>query len=69
MIFAHVIEKRIEWKEFEATVNGRKSISVRNVTNEAWEKLEFRDRIIHISLANNHLVVGKYYYVFKEYTQ
>ena len=69
VIFAHVIEKRIEWKEFEATVNGRKSISVRNVTNEAWEKLEFRDRIIHISLANNHLVVGKYYYVFKEYTQ
>ena len=50
-------------------MNGRKSISVRNVTNEAWEKLEFRDRIIHISLANNHLVVGKYYYVFKEYTQ
>ena len=43
VIFAHVIEKRIEWKEFEATVTGRKSISVRNVTNEAWEKLEFRN--------------------------
>ena len=58
VIFAHVIEKRIEWKEFEATVTGRKSISVRNVSNEAWEKLEFRDRIIHVSLANNHLVVA-----------
>ena len=57
VIFAHVIEKRIEWREFEATVTGEKTISLRNVTNDAWEKLEFRDRIIHISLASNHLVV------------
>ena len=42
VIFAHVIEKRIEWKEFEATVTGRKTIALRNVTNDAWEKLEFR---------------------------
>jgi intraflagellar transport protein 80 len=57
VLFAHVIDKRIEWKEFEATVTGRKTISLRNVTNDSWEKLEFRDRIIHLSLSNNHLVV------------
>ena len=58
VIFAHVIEKRIEWRDYEATVTGRKTISLRNVTNEAWEKLEFRDRIIQVSLSNGHLVVA-----------
>ena len=61
VIFAHVIEKRIEWKEFEATVTGRKTISLRNVTNDAVDKLEFRDRIIHTALAHDHL--GKPIYI------
>ena len=58
VIFAHVIEKRIEWRDYEATVTGRKTISLRNVTNDAWEKLEFRDRIIQVSLSHGHLVVA-----------
>lgn len=58
VIFAHVIEKRIEWKEFEATVTGRKTISLRNVTNDAWEKLEFRDRIIQVSMDFGYLIVA-----------
>ena len=36
---------------------GRKTISLRNVTNDSWEKLEFRDRIIQASLAHAYLVV------------
>ena len=39
-------------------MTGRKTISLRNVTNEAWEKLEFRDRIIQASLSHGHLVVA-----------
>ena len=56
VIFAHVIEKRIEWRDYEATVTGRKTISLRNVTNDAWEKLEFRDRIIQVGL-HHHLLM------------
>ena len=56
MIFAHVIEKRIEWRDYEATVTGRKTISLRNVTNDAWEKLEFRDRIIQVGLHHQLLM-------------
>ena len=55
----------VAWKYFavqniltQATVTGRKTISLRNVTNEAWEKLEFRDRIIQASLSHGHLVVA-----------
>ncbi|XP_037779617.1 intraflagellar transport protein 80 homolog [Penaeus monodon] len=57
VIFAHVIESHLEWKNYEATVTSRKTIALRNVTNEAWEKLELRDRIIKVSLSHGHLVV------------
>ncbi|OWF41163.1 intraflagellar transport protein 80 homolog [Mizuhopecten yessoensis] len=58
VLIAHVIEKRLEWKNFEATVTGGKQIHVRNVINDAVESLEFRDRIIKLSLEFNHLVVA-----------
>lgn len=57
VIFAHVIERRLEWKSFEATVKGRKTIVVRNVTNDITENLDFRDNIIKVSLEYGHLVV------------
>ncbi|GLG95764.1 F-box-like/WD repeat-containing protein ebi [Gryllus bimaculatus] len=57
IIFAHIIERRLEWNDYEAIVTGRKSISVRNVSNEAREKLEFPDRVIKLALQYGHLVV------------
>ncbi|XP_068216977.1 intraflagellar transport protein 80 homolog [Palaemon carinicauda] len=57
VIFAHIIENHLEWKNYEATVTSRKTILLRNVSNEAWEKLELRDRIIKVSLAHSHMVV------------
>ena len=50
--------RRLEWKNFEVVITGRKTIEVKNVSNEAREKLEFRDRIIKTSLAFKHLVVA-----------
>lgn len=50
--------RRLEWNNFEATVVSSKQIHVKNVMNEALEKLDFRDRIIKISLSFGHLVVA-----------
>ena len=50
--------RRLEWKNFEVVITGRKTIEVKNVANEAKEKLDFRDRIIKASLAFKHLVVA-----------
>ena len=36
---------------------GRKTIALRNVSNDSWEKLEFRDRIIQTSLSHGFLIV------------
>lgn len=53
-----VVARRLEWKNFEVVMTGRKTIEVRNVQNEAREKLDFRDRIIKMALAFKHLVVA-----------
>ncbi|XP_014664680.1 PREDICTED: intraflagellar transport protein 80 homolog [Priapulus caudatus] len=58
VIFAHIIERRVEWKQFELVVATRKTILVRNVTDDSREKLDFRDRIVKLSMAFNHLVVA-----------
>ena len=59
VIFAHVIEKRFEWRDYEASVTGRKTIALRNVTNDAWEQLEFRDRIIQVLMVAKYLRMSR----------
>ena len=50
--------RRLEWKNYEATVTSSKQIQVRNVLNDALEKLDFRDRIIKVALGFSNLVVA-----------
>ncbi|KAJ8256291.1 hypothetical protein COCON_G00184430 [Conger conger] len=57
VIFAHVVEQRWEWKNFEITLTKRRTMQVRNVLNDAVDVLEFRDRVIKASLSHGHLVV------------
>ncbi|KAI5093031.1 intraflagellar transport protein 80-like [Silurus meridionalis] len=58
VIFAHIVEQRWEWKNFEITLTKRRTMQVRNVLNEAVDTLEFRDRVIKASLSHGHLVVA-----------
>ncbi|CAH2247409.1 intraflagellar transport 80 homolog [Pelobates cultripes] len=58
VIFAHVVEQHWEWKNFEVTLVKRRAMQVRNVTNDAVDLLEFRDRVIKASLNYGHLVVS-----------
>ena len=48
----------LAYTEYNVWFIGRKTIALRNVTNDAWEQLEFRDRIIQLALGYNHLVVA-----------
>uniref|UniRef100_A0A8V0X4F0 Intraflagellar transport 80 n=1 Tax=Gallus gallus TaxID=9031 RepID=A0A8V0X4F0_CHICK len=58
VIFAHVVEQRWEWKNFEITLIKRRTMQVHNVINDAVDLLEFRDRVIKASLNYGHLVVS-----------
>ncbi|KAK1790557.1 hypothetical protein P4O66_014018 [Electrophorus voltai] len=57
VIFAHIVEQRWEWRNFEVTLTKRRTMQVRNVLNDAVDILEFRDPVIKASLAHGHLVV------------
>ncbi|XP_058274268.1 intraflagellar transport protein 80 homolog [Hemibagrus wyckioides] len=58
VIFAHIVEQRWEWKNFEITLSKRRTMQLRNVLNDAVDTLEFRDRVIKASLSHGHLVVA-----------
>ncbi|XP_030350764.1 intraflagellar transport protein 80 homolog isoform X2 [Strigops habroptila] len=58
VIFAHVVEQRWEWKNFEIALIKRRTMEVHNVINDAVDLLEFRDRVIKASLNYGHLVVS-----------
>ncbi|MEJ1277606.1 intraflagellar transport 80 [Cricetulus griseus] len=71
VVFAHVVEQRWEWKNFQVTLTKRRTMQVRNVLNDAVDLLEFRDRVIKASLNHGHLVVSTSLqcYVFSEYSK
>ncbi|KAK6619099.1 hypothetical protein RUM44_003481 [Polyplax serrata] len=57
IIFAHILERRIEWKNYEVMQTSRKSITVRDVLTEVADKLEFSGRVAKMALEHNHLIV------------
>ncbi|CAN8190385.1 unnamed protein product [Coccothraustes coccothraustes] len=58
VIFAHVVEQHWEWQNFQITLIKRRTMKVHNVTNDAVDLLEFRDRVIKASLGHGYLVVS-----------
>ncbi|KAL0273596.1 UNVERIFIED_CONTAM: hypothetical protein PYX00_006229 [Menopon gallinae] len=57
IIMAHIIERRLEWKNFEIILTSRKTITVKDVLNDTIEKLDFPERVARMELEYNHLVV------------
>jgi len=57
VLLASIVDRRIEWKNFEVTVSEQKHIKVKDVLTDAKENLDFRDRVVKFSLAFNYLVV------------
>ncbi|KAL5476125.1 hypothetical protein EMCRGX_G026033 [Ephydatia muelleri] len=57
VVFAQVVNRHLEWHNLEAHVNEDNTISVKDITNDSKESLEFHDRIVKVSLAWGHLLV------------
>ncbi|VDK46992.1 unnamed protein product [Anisakis simplex] len=67
LIHAHVIEKRVSWRNLEAIQSKRRTVDVRDVVSDvAREKLEMRDRVTKLALGFEQLVVTttKQCYIF-----
>ncbi|KAL0124329.1 hypothetical protein PUN28_006277 [Cardiocondyla obscurior] len=57
LITGHIIDRRLEWDNYEATLVRRKVIEVREVGNEIREVLEISNHVVHLEFGFNHLVV------------
>jgi intraflagellar transport protein 80 len=58
VMIAHVVGRHIEWANIEATLDEDNKITVNDCLHELNEDLDFRDRVINMSLRHNHLVVA-----------
>ncbi|XP_068902733.1 intraflagellar transport protein 80 homolog [Tenebrio molitor] len=57
VFFAHIVERHVHYMNFTATVTERKTITVRNVTDDTFEHLELAERVIQLAMKYLHLVV------------
>ena len=58
VIFAQVVDRRLEWKNTEVTLIGPRKLHFQDVASESAQDIEFsRDRIVEIGLGFNWLVV------------
>ena len=57
MIFGEVVDKKISYNNWEANLNDENRIIVTDILNEMNEYLEFKDRVINMSIGYNDLIV------------
>ncbi|XP_015608210.1 intraflagellar transport protein 80 homolog [Cephus cinctus] len=57
ILTAHIIDRRLEWNNYEATLVRRKTIEVREVGSDRHETLEISDRVVQLEFGFDHLVV------------
>ena len=59
VLFAQVVDRRFDWKNYEVTLLGPLKLRVQDVANETLEDLEFaRDRVVEIGIGFDMLVVA-----------
>lgn len=57
VLTGHVIGKRLEWNNYEATLIKRKVLEIREVGNEVHETIEISDRVVQLAFGFDHLIV------------
>jgi intraflagellar transport protein 80 len=58
LIFGHVIEREVFYKNLKAITTGRRMIVLKDIVNGTTDNLDFSDRIIKWELGYGHLVVA-----------
>lgn len=58
VIFGNVIDRQLDWKNYEFVISDDHKIIVNDVLNGTKEELEFRDRVINASIGFSYLIVA-----------
>ncbi len=57
MVFGYVVDRALTWGYIEAVLEEDNKIQVTDVLHEVSDELDFRDRVVNMSLEYNYLVV------------
>jgi intraflagellar transport protein 80 len=58
VFFGQLVDRKHEWKHIEVTLTEHNRIRVQDLLNETSEDLDFRDRVINVSINFGHLIVS-----------
>lgn len=58
VVFGHVVEREVIYKNLKATITGRRVIVMKDIVNNTTDTLDFSDRVIKWELGYGHLVVA-----------
>lgn len=57
VIFAHIVDRTVNYLNYKATITEKKTIVVKDLLNDTSDVLELSERAIHMCLRYSHLVV------------
>lgn len=57
LLLGSIVQRKLEWQNFEAIQTGRKSLLIRDVLSDSKEKVELPERIILMSLSHAYLIL------------
>ncbi|CAH1115731.1 unnamed protein product [Psylliodes chrysocephalus] len=57
VLFAHVVEREVQYQNFMALVSEKKLVTVKNILEETEEHLELPERVIQLAMRYEHLVL------------
>jgi intraflagellar transport protein 80 len=56
--FGHLVERQAEWKNLVVTVSESNKMKVHDILRDNVEELDFRDKIIKVSMGHDCLVIA-----------
>jgi len=57
VVFGYIVDRQLSWAHIEAVLDEDNKISVNDCLHEMNEDLDFRERVVNMSMKHNHLIV------------
>jgi intraflagellar transport protein 80 len=58
VVFGQLVQRQLQWNNVEVTLVEPDKVRVQDVFNETMEELDFRDRVLEMSLGFGHLILA-----------
>lgn len=57
VVFGNIVDRTLSWAHIEAILDSENKISINDCLHEMNDDLDFRERVVNMSMQHNHLIV------------